>query len=166
MKAKEIQDLLDFIDKSGLEEVNIETESFKLTTKRTPGVASVVQQMMPQQVIAQPQQVAQQPVVAQAPAAVASTPAAATPATAPASDKLFTVKSPMIGTFYLSSSPETPPFVSVGDSISKGQTICIIEAMKLFNEIESEVSGRVVKVLVGNATPVEFDQPLFQIELN
>ena len=161
MKAKEIQDLLDFIDKSGLEEVNIETENFKLTTKRTPGVSPV-------QMVSAPQQVLAQPVQHQAPAALPT--AVATPLAAvvaePVSDKLFTFKSPMIGTFYNSSSPENPPFASVGDSVSKGQTLCIIEAMKLFNEIESEVSGRIVKVLVGNATPVEFDQPLFVIELN
>jgi acetyl-CoA carboxylase biotin carboxyl carrier protein len=164
MKAKEIQDLLDFIDKSGLEEVNIETENFKLTTKRTPGVSPVQMVSAPQQVLA-PQ--VSQPVQQQAPAVTqhVATPVAAVVAE-PASDKLYTFKSPMIGTFYNSSSPENPPFANVGDSISKGQTLCIIEAMKLFNEIESEVSGRIVKVLVGNATPVEFDQPLFIIELN
>ena len=161
MKAKEIQDLLDFIDKSGLEEVNIETENFKLTTKRTPGVSPVQMVSAPQQVLAQP--VAQ--ALPQAPAAPTAV-SAPVAATEPVSDKLYTFKSPMIGTFYNSSSPENPPFANIGDVVSKGQTLCIIEAMKLFNEIESEVSGRIVKVLVGNATPVEFDQPLFEIELN
>jgi acetyl-CoA carboxylase biotin carboxyl carrier protein len=80
------------------------------------------------------------------------------------SSNLVTVKSPMIGTFYRSSNPETPPFVNVGDSIKKGKTICIIEAMKLFNEIESEISGKIVKVLVENASPVEYDQPLFLVQ--
>ena len=162
MKAKEIQDLLDFIDKSGLEEVNIETENFKLATKRTPGLSPVQMVSAPQQVLAQ--QVSAP--IQQAP--IQSTAPVATPVAVaePASDKLYTFKSPMIGTFYNSSSPENPPFASIGDNVSKGQTLCIIEAMKLFNEIESEVSGRIVKVLVGNATPVEFDQPLFVIELN
>jgi acetyl-CoA carboxylase biotin carboxyl carrier protein len=165
MKAKEIQDLLDFIDKSGLEEVNIETENFKLATKRTPGLSPVQMVSAPQQVLAQQVSAPIQQAPQQTSAAAIAAPVAAT-VSEPVSDKLYTFKSPMIGTFYNSSSPENPPFASIGDSVSKGQTLCIIEAMKLFNEIESEVSGRIVKVLVGNATPVEFDQPLFVIELN
>jgi acetyl-CoA carboxylase biotin carboxyl carrier protein len=89
---------------------------------------------------------------------------AAAPAAEPKADNLITVKSPMIGTFYRSPNPESPVFVNVGDEIKPGKVVCIIEAMKLFNEIESEVSGRIVKVLVDNATPVEYDQPLFLVE--
>ena len=158
MKAKEIQDLLDFIAHSGLDEVNIETDQFKINVKRhssplpkpaeTP-VAQLVAAVPPAQPVAQP-------------AAPVATPAA-TPVEAKSSTQVA-IKSPMIGTFYRSSSPDTPSLVSVGDEVKKGQTVCIIEAMKLFNEIESEVAGRVVKVLVENASPVEYDQPLFLVE--
>lgn len=154
MENKEIQKLLDFIAQSTLDEVNIETSELKLSVKRY-GQAPVVQQ-----VVAAPAPVA----VAAAPVAAApATPA--TPAAAPAvASNRVTIKSPMIGTFYRSSSPDTPSFVEIGSEVSKGKPVCIIEAMKLFNEIESEVSGRIVEVLVENATPVEFDQPLFVVE--
>lgn len=156
MKAKEIRDLIDFISGSGLEEVNIETEEFKISVKRST----------PQATVSMP---AAAPAAAPAPAAPAAAPAPAAEAPkadAPAGDasNLITVKSPMIGTFYRSANPESGPFVNVGDSISKGDTVCIIEAMKLFNEIESEVSGKIVKVLVENAEPVEYDQPLFLVD--
>jgi acetyl-CoA carboxylase biotin carboxyl carrier protein len=152
MENKEIQKLLDFIAQSTLDEVNIETSELKLSVKRY-GQAPVVQQ-----VVAAPAPVAAAPVAA-APAAPA------TPAAAPAvASNRVTIKSPMIGTFYRSSSPDTPSFVEIGSEVSKGKPVCIIEAMKLFNEIESEVSGRIVEVLVENATPVEFDQPLFVVE--
>ena len=155
MENKEIQKLLDFIAQSNLDEVSIETSELKLSVKRY-GVAPVVQQM-----------VASAPQVA-APVAVASVvhqAVAAVPAAAPvvASNRV-TIKSPMIGTFYRSSSPDRPSLVEIGTEISKGSPVCIIEAMKLFNEIESEISGRIVEVLVENATPVEFDQPLFVVE--
>ncbi len=157
METKEIQKLIDFIAQSGLDEVNIETSELKLAIKRF-GAAPVVQQV----VAAAP---------APAPVAVAATPAAAapaapaTPAAAPAAaSNRVTIKSPMIGTFYRSGNPNNPAFVEVGSEVTKGKTVCIIEAMKLFNEIESEVSGRIVEVLVENATPVEFDQPLFVVE--
>ena len=155
MKAKEIQDLIDFIAQSGLDEVNIETEGLKLNVKRNAGIVPVVQAVLP---------------AAAAPAALspATAPAAAaqTPAATVQNDSTVIVRSPMIGTFYRSASPESPLFVDVGDDMKKGQVVCIIEAMKLFNEIESEVSGRIVKVLVENATPVEYDQPLFIVEPN
>ena len=155
MENKEIQKLLDFIAQSNLDEVSIETSELKLSVKRY-GIAPVVQQM-----------VASAPQVA-APVAVASVvhqAVAAVPAAAPvvASNRV-TIKSPMIGTFYRSSSPDRPSLVEIGTEISKGSPVCIIEAMKLFNEIESEISGRIVEVLVENATPVEFDQPLFVVE--
>jgi acetyl-CoA carboxylase biotin carboxyl carrier protein len=112
----------------------------------------------------------QAPTPQSAPPAVASAPSApSAPTEAPvsvANDKLHTIKSPMIGTFYRSPSPDKPPFVNVGDEVKPGQTLCIVEAMKLFNEIECEVSGRIVKVLVDESSPIEYDQPMFLIELN
>jgi acetyl-CoA carboxylase biotin carboxyl carrier protein len=155
MENKEIQKLLDFIAQSTLDEVNIETSELKLSVKRY-GAAPVVQQ-----VIASAPQVAAP--VAVAPVAQAVAPVAPVAAPVIASNRV-TIKSPMIGTFYRSSSPDRPSLVEVGSDISKGTPVCIIEAMKLFNEIESEISGRIVEVLVENATPVEFDQPLFVVE--
>lgn len=153
METKEIQKLIDFIAQSGLDEVNIETEDLKLKVKRH----STAQIVNPA-----PQLAAPQPVAVPAAAVVPET--KEVPKSESTASNLLTIKSPMIGTFYRSSSPETPEFVKVGDEIKPGKTVCIIEAMKLFNEIESEVSGRIVKVLVDNATPVEFDQPLFLVE--
>ena len=158
MKAKELQELLDFIAKSGLNTVNIETEEFKISVQREPNTKQVVS--MSAAPMAAPQQLA---APAASPAPAPSAPAA--PASEAASTASHTpLKSPMIGTFYRSSGPDAPVFVQVGDMVEKGQVICIIEAMKLFNEIEAEQSGRIVKVLVENATPVEYDQPLFLIE--
>jgi acetyl-CoA carboxylase biotin carboxyl carrier protein len=158
MKAKELQELIDFIAKSGLNKVNIETEEFKLNITRDAGQkVSYIAGAAPAAALA--------PAAASAPATAA--PQAPAPAAKPAGDdssKYQTIKAPMIGTFYRSSSPESPSFVYVGDEIKKGQVICIIEAMKLFNEIEAEVSGRIVKVMVDNANPVEYDQPLFMID--
>ncbi|MCK6617685.1 MAG: acetyl-CoA carboxylase biotin carboxyl carrier protein [Cyclobacteriaceae bacterium] len=164
MKTSEIRDLIDFISKSGLNEVNIETSELKLHVKREPD-QKVLKSAAPL-VAAAP--VAQAPATLAAPAAVqpVATPA---PKSTPAAEqapgkKTVEIKSPMIGTFYRSANPDSPPFVSVGDKVTQGQTVCIIEAMKLFNEIESEVSGTIVKVLVENATPVEYDQVLFVVE--
>ena len=154
MKAKELQELLDFIAKSGLNKVNIETEEFKISVQRDPTTKHVMSVAAP---VAAP---APAPVAAAAPAALA---APAAPAEA-AGGNYKPLKAPMIGTFYRSSGPDTPAFVQVGDMVEKGQVICIIEAMKLFNEIEAEESGRIVKAMVENATPVEYDQPLFLIE--
>ncbi|SEJ15786.1 acetyl-CoA carboxylase biotin carboxyl carrier protein [Dyadobacter koreensis] len=158
METNEIQKLIDFIAQSGLDEVNIETTDLKIKVKRygSAPVASVA----PAQISA-PAPVQSNTASSSAAQSSVSTPAA--PAEA-ASANLITIKSPMIGTFYRASSPETPAFASVGDEIAPGKTVCVIEAMKLFNEIESEISGRIVKVLVENATPVEFDQPLFLVE--
>lgn len=153
METKDIQKLIDFIAQSGLDEVNIETSELKLAIKRYSNVTPVA---------AQPAPVAQAPVAVAAPAPVAAQPVAPA-AQAPASN-LITIKSPMIGTFYRSAGPDKAFFVEVGDEVSNGKVVCIIEAMKLFNEIESEISGKIVKVLVENATPVEFDQPLFLVE--
>ncbi len=156
MKAKELQELLDFIAKSGLNKVNIETDEFKISVQREPNVRQVMSlAAAPAQQAAAPAA----PVAAPAPAAAAPT------AAAPVPEASYTaLKAPMIGTFYRSNGPDSPAFVQVGDMVEKGQVICIIEAMKLFNEIEAEESGRIVKALVENATPVEFDQPLFLIE--
>lgn len=154
MDIKQIQDLIKFVAKSGVNEVSIEEQDFKITIK-TNKEPTYVNATLPAAVQAIPAPVA-------APVAAAEV-APATPA-ADDTSKLITIKSPMIGTFYRSSSPDKPLFVNVGDSISAGDVICIIEAMKLFNEIESEVSGKIVKVLVENAQPVEYDQPLFLVD--
>ncbi len=158
METKEIQKLIDFIANSGLDEVKIETNELKISVKRSAN-APAVNYAAPQ-----PLPLAAAPVQVQA---VASPPpVAAAPPPAPKSDdsKYITIKSPMIGTFYRTQNPEKPPFVEVGDEVSVGKTVCIIEAMKLFNEIESEFAGKIVKILVENMTPVEFDQPLFLVE--
>ena len=153
MKAKELQELLDFIAKSGLNKVNIETEEFKISVQRDPTTKHVMSVAAP--------------VAAPALAPAAAPAAAAAPVAAPAEaagGNYKPLKAPMIGTFYRSGGPDSPAFVQVGDMVEKGQVICIIEAMKLFNEIEAEESGRIVKAMVENATPVEYDQPLFLIE--
>ncbi len=160
METKEIQKLLDFIASSGLDEVIIETSELKVKVRRNSTVQAVVAAPAPQ--------VAAAPAAPAAIAAPAAKKEQAAPDTAAAETndaKLVTIKSPMIGTFYRASSPESPAFVNVGDEIRPGKVVCVIEAMKLFNEIESELSGKIVKILVENATPVEFDQPLFQVEL-
>jgi acetyl-CoA carboxylase biotin carboxyl carrier protein len=155
MEIKDIQKLLDFIAHSGLDEVNIETGEFKVSVKR-----SAAGQFVP----AAP--VASSAPVAAAPAPQVSVAIPVTPPPAPKADdsKYLTIKSPMIGTFYRSGGPDKPSFVEIGDEVTAGKVVCIVEAMKLFNEIESEISGRIVKVLIENATPVEYDQPLFLVE--
>ena len=162
MKPKEIQELIDFIAQSGLDEVNIETDQFKINVKRNSSspakpVEPVSPAVVPTPLL--PAVVASAPGILQLPAV---TPLGEAKNSPPA--HYFTVRSPMIGTFYRSSSADNPPLVSIGDEVKKGQMLCIIEAMKLFNEIESEVAGKVVKVLVENASPVEYDQPLFLVE--
>jgi len=159
MKTSEIRDLIDFIAHSGLNEVDIETKELKLHVKREPD-QKVIKSAAP--VIAAPVSAAPQAVVAPA-ATLAPT---KTEKPAASGKNTVEIKSPMIGTFYRSANPDSPPFASVGDKISKGQTVCIIEAMKLFNEIESEVSGTIVKAMVENSTPVEYDQVLFVVELD
>jgi acetyl-CoA carboxylase biotin carboxyl carrier protein len=161
MKAKELQELIDFIAKSGLNKVDIETEEFKISVKRDPDSPKVHYMAEP----TRPAALA--PSAAPAPAASAPTSTATSASPGPgtsAESNYITIKAPMIGTFYRSSGPDTESFVNVGDGITKGDVICIIEAMKLFNEIESEYSGKIVKVLVDNASPVEYDQPLFLID--
>jgi len=160
MEFKQIQELIKIINKSNISELNIEDGDFKIIIKQAAETQFVAMpQAMPQMV----QQAAPAPVAAQ-PQAAAATAAPQAAAPAAGSDKLITVKSPMIGTFYRSAGPDKPAFVNVGDEVKQGQVLCIIEAMKLFNEIESEVSGTIVKVLVDDASPVEYDQPLFLVE--
>ncbi len=153
MKAKEIQELIDYISNSGLAEVKIKTEEFELSIKKYAESAQIVHAQAPTPA----------PVAAPVPVAAAPIPAA-TPAPAATPSNLIEIKSPMIGTFYLTPNPDSAPFATEGATIKAGQTVCIIEAMKLFNEIESEVSGKIVKILVSNATPVEYDQPLFLVD--
>lgn len=160
MTIKEVEELIRFVAKANVSEVELETKDVKLVIKTNKAAERIVE-------------VAQAPVVIAQPAAparpTAPTPEVATPKPQPAADddsKYVTIKSPMIGTFYRSPGPDKPPFLNVGDKIEKGKVICIIEAMKLFNEIEAEVSGTVVKFLLNDASPVEYDQPLFLIEPN
>ncbi len=159
MKSKEIRDLIDFISQTGLNEVNIETEEIKLSIKRTPDVKTKI---VESGVAAVPASQIPVPAVAAAPAPVPEAPKAEDPGAG--AQNYVEVKSPMIGTFYRSPNPDSPAFVAVGDKIEKGQTVCIVEAMKLFNEIESEVSGTIVKVMVENSSPVEYDQVLFLVD--
>lgn len=167
MKAKEIRDLIDFIAKSGLAEVNIESDDFKISVKRNTPVtvadapATVITTQAP--VVSSPSVVTTSESIT---TEIAAEQPASTTDTGVDESNLIAIKSPMIGTFYRSSSPETPAFANIGDSVSAGQTVCIIEAMKLFNEIESDVSGTIVKVLVDNSTPVEYDQTLFLVQPN
>ena len=161
MKTKEIRDLIDFISQSGLNEVNIETDELKLSIKRSPETQVIESRSTPVAAV----QIPATPALV----AVENIPQQATttedPATeASGNENYIEIKSPMIGTFYRSQNPESGPFLSVGDSVEAGQTVCIVEAMKLFNEIESEISGKVIKVLVEDNTPVEYDQPLFLID--
>lgn len=163
MKLTEIQDLIKFVAKSGVSEVELETKDVKIVIK-------TVTSKNKEQVILQapaPAAVIQTQIPAVQQVAVAETKVPETKAPAPSGadeSHYITVKSPMIGTFYRSSSPDKPPFVNVGDEIAPGKITCIIEAMKLFNEIESDVKGKIVKVLVNDATPVEYDQPLFLVD--
>jgi acetyl-CoA carboxylase biotin carboxyl carrier protein len=158
MKAKEIQELIDFISKSGLDEVNIETEEFKIKVKKN----SEVKQKEVEKNSGTVATTSQTGLPAEGNGATSQAAESSTPQTH--KNGYLEIKSPMIGTFYRSSTPDSEPFISVGDKISVGQTVCIVEAMKLFNEIESEVAGTLVKVLVDNSSPVEYDQPLFLID--
>jgi acetyl-CoA carboxylase biotin carboxyl carrier protein len=158
MDLKEIQNLIKFVANSGVAEVKLETGDVKITIRTTlegNTETTYVQQLPPQNVL-------QQAVAPVQIAPVVNTPIVATPVED--TTKFITVKSPIIGTFYRKPSPDKPMFVEVGTTISKGDVLCVIEAMKLFNEIESEVSGKIVKILVDDSSPVEFDQPLFLVD--
>jgi acetyl-CoA carboxylase biotin carboxyl carrier protein len=158
MDIKQIQELIKFVSRSGVNEVSIEQKEFKITIKTNQAPTYVTASLPPAQApMAAPQ-------AAASAAPVAENKPAAIEAAIDDSSRYITIKSPMIGTFYRSSSPDKPSFANVGDEVKTGQVVCIIEAMKLFNEIESEVSGKIVKILVDNASPVEYDQPLFLVD--
>jgi acetyl-CoA carboxylase biotin carboxyl carrier protein len=161
MELKEIQDLIKFVAKSGVSEVELESKGFKIVIK-TQHVQEVIR--VPEHTYVQATLPAHAPVAAPAPAPAPSASPTAESAPASAANQVI-IKAPMIGTFYRSAGPGKPPFVQVGNEIKAGQPICIIEAMKLFNEIESEISGTIIKVLVDDTTPVEYDQPLFLVEI-
>ena len=153
MELKDIQSLIKFVTKSGASEVKLEMEDVKITIRtgeHNKGETTFIQQM--------PQ------MAATAPASAPPAPAVEAPPESKEESNLITVKSPIIGTFYRKPSPDKPMFVEVGSVIGEGDVLCVIEAMKLFNEIESEVSGKIVKILVDDASPVEFDQPLFLVD--
>lgn len=158
MNKKEIEELIKFVSKAGVSEVSLEQKDFKITIKNSPKESAA----------APAAQIIHAAPVAAAPApAIQAAPAPAAAPAAPKGDdesKYHVVKSPMIGTFYRTPAPDKPNFVNVGDEVKQGQVICIIEAMKLFNEIESDITGRIVKVLVDNSSPVEYDQPLFLVD--
>ncbi len=160
MDIKQIHDLVKLINKSNIGELSIEQEGFKITIKQKKEAAQHFGSPLVQQ-LPTVQQTGSQPQPASESAAKSGKSKEEDNAKA---DNLITIKSPMIGTFYRQSGPDKPILVSVGDEVETGQVVCIIEAMKLFNEIESEVSGKIVKVLVEDASPVEFDQPLFLVE--
>ena len=155
MDIKEIQNLIKFVSKSGASEVKLEMEDFKITI-RTGAIGTAETTVIQQIPVAQPMPAAITP--AGEPVAVVAT------EVPKEDDKFITVKSPIIGTFYRKPSPDKPVFVEVGQTINQGDVLCVIEAMKLFNDIESEVSGKIVKVLVDDSSPVEFDQPLFLVD--
>ena len=165
MDIKEIQELIKFVAKSGATEVNLEIDNVKISIKSPAKKGAVPETTIIQQIPVAQGAPAVMPVAA-APAPAVEAPAAKAPAADKSSeeDKYITVKSPMIGTFYRKPSPDKETFVNIGDTIKPGDVLCVVEAMKLFNEIESEVSGKIVKVLVDDSTPVEYDQPLFLVD--
>ncbi len=171
MKLSDIQDLIKFVSKSGVSEVELETKEIKIVIKTPKSVAPVIQNTPA--VTTPVAQVVAAPVVTPQPVSQTTTTSSPEIKSSPANNsnqgasdesKYVTIKSPMIGTFYRSPGPDKPVFVNVGDEIAPGKTVCIIEAMKLFNEIESDVKGKIVKVLVNDASPVEYDQPLFLVD--
>ncbi len=159
MDIKEIQNLIKFVAKSGASEVKLEMDDIKITIKTGSESDTTIVHQVPAAPIPQVTQVAAAQPAAETAASPASEPAAASD-----DSKYITIKSPIIGTFYRKPSPDKPLFVEVGQTITEGDVLCIIEAMKLFNEIESEVSGKIVKILVDDSSPVEFDQPLFLVD--
>ena len=165
MKLNEIQDLIKFVAKSGVSEVELETKDVKIIIKTPAGKGKeqvFVQASAPQQVV---QLTAPAPYQESTPSSESKSAAPKESASMSGDEsKYIVVKSPMIGTFYRSSAPDKPPFVNVGDDIAPGKITCIIEAMKLFNEVESDIKGKIVKVLVNDVSPVEYDQPLFLVD--
>ncbi|WP_298246948.1 acetyl-CoA carboxylase biotin carboxyl carrier protein [uncultured Christiangramia sp.] len=165
MDLKEIQNLIKFVAKSGASEVKLETGDVKITIKTgSDDKETTIVQQVPMGGQQLQQMPAQQQAPAQQTAPQEAAPAAEEKQAADDDSNYITIKSPIIGTFYRKPSPDKPTFVEVGDSVKEGDVLCIIEAMKLFNEIESEVSGKIVKVLVDDSSPVEFDQPLYLVD--
>jgi len=175
MTLQEIKELIDKVNETEVGELKLEQADFKISIRSKTYIEATqknklqVNQMMPASSVVPISQTPQTPLTAQAAPVVSNAPLSENNAPqseeAPkANDNIITIKAPMIGTFYRSTAPEKPPFVKVGDTISKGDTICIIEAMKLFNEIESEVNGKIVKILADDASPVEYDQAMMLIE--
>lgn len=162
MELKEIKELIKLVSEAGVTEVEVERGDFKISIKKTEGRTTVVHHQAPSTQHHTFDSHAHAPAVATT--IVPEKIEAHTVKTDSLTGNFITIKSPMIGTYYKSQSPDKPAFVQVGDEIKPGQVLCIVEAMKLFNEIESEVSGRVVKILVENASPIEYDQPLFLVE--
>ena len=156
MNIKEIQQLIKFVAKSGVSEVKIESKDLKLSVK-TRASGNVVSHT-------EPALVNTQPLAQSMPSETYLEPEKIHVSDAAEEDHLITIKSPIIGTFYRKPSPDKPNFIEIGDSIKEGSVLCVVEAMKLFNEIESEYSGKIVKILVDDASPVEFDQPLFVVD--
>jgi len=161
MKINEIQDLIKFVSKSGVSEVELEMKDFKITIK-----TSNAEKQRTEQTVYFQQQPVTVPSAITAQSSAAAVPTTSNPVTVDAANesKYLTIKSPMIGTFYRKPSPDKPSFVEIGSDVKKGSVVCVIEAMKLFNEIESEFSGKIVKVLVDDNSPVEYDQPLFLVD--
>lgn len=154
MDLKEIQNLIKFVSNSGVAEVKLETGDIKITIRTTlEGSSQDITYVQPAPV----QQAVAAPIISAAPVVPAAVPEAE-------SSKYITIKSPMIGTFYRKAAPDKPVFVEVGSTVGKGDVLCVVEAMKLFNEIEAEISGKIVKILVDDMSPVEFDQPLFLVD--
>ena len=165
MDIKEIQELIKFVAKSGATEVNLEIDNVKISIKSPAKKGAVPETTIIQQIPVAQSPAAVMPAAAPAPApAPVAEPTPAKAAESKDEDNYITVKSPMIGTFYRKPSPDKDVFVEVGDTIKEGDVLCVVEAMKLFNEIESEISGKIVKILVDDSSPVEFDQPLFLVE--
>jgi acetyl-CoA carboxylase biotin carboxyl carrier protein len=163
MDFKQIQELIKIVNRSNIGELSIEEGDFKITIKQKEDPAPIFAGSAPvQSYLPAPAAVQQMPMATPQQSAASSSTSADT--SVKQADNLVTIKSPMIGTFYRSASPDKPAFVNIGDEVAVGKTVCIIEAMKLFNEIESEVKGTIVKVLVDDASPVEYDQPLFLVE--
>ena len=158
MDIKQVQELVKIINKTNISEISIEEEGLKITIKQKEDAVPAAYSQQPAQ------QMYYTPAPAAAPVQPAAPAAPAKPAEPVKNDNYLTIKSPMIGTFYRSSAPDKPMFVNIGDEVDNGKVVCIIEAMKLFNEIESEVKGKIVKILVDDASPVEYDQPLFLVD--
>jgi acetyl-CoA carboxylase biotin carboxyl carrier protein len=157
MDFKQIQELIRLVNESNIGEVSVEQKDFKITIRqKEEQITQVVSASMPQMM--------QMPQMQQQPAALPQASGSSAQTETPAPSNTVTIKSPMIGTFYRRPSPDKPNFIEIGDEVSPGKVVCIIEAMKLFNEIESEVKGKIVKMLVEDASPVEYDQPLFLVE--